>query len=148
MTYLIKTRNAIGNYATTDQIKVTPFETHKVKRTGHIPGLGSYNEIEHKGWDRKRLTIIALKPTWAAGYARDTAERAVCDNTAAGLKSVLRKLRPQEAERLTTIDAEIEALKQAIGAKRRERKLVVREAWSKAHVVRLNEIEVVTPGKK
>lgn len=153
--YLIKVQRATRgkDVFTVEEPRVNYVETHKVKRTGHIPGLGSYNEVEHKGWDKTRLSIRIPRytdsntKTGLSGDGRHTGSGwgAVVPNTAAGLKSALRRLRPQEEERIAAVDAEIAEHEQVIKALRVQRRDLVQEAWTKGNVVRLNEIE---PGFK
>jgi hypothetical protein len=67
--------------------------------------------------------------------------------TAAGMKSGLRRLRKLEAQQLSEIDTEIESLQAKIHALREQRKLIIKEAWAKGNVVRLQEVNArVTNG--
>jgi hypothetical protein len=57
------------------------------------------------------------------------------------VKKVCRELRPAEAAEIEAIDAEIARLESVISITRDRREEAVREAWGKAHVVRLAEME-------
>ena len=61
--------------------------------------------------------------------------------SAEGVKSVLRRLRPQEADLLEAIDRDIEQLQAQLDALRERRKDTVRTAWQRGNVVRLNEVQ-------
>jgi cell division protein FtsB len=67
--------------------------------------------------------------------------------TAAGVKAVLRRLRPQEASRLNEIDAEVELLKARIKELGQERQLVLREAFERGHVVTVAELRQAAEDK-
>jgi hypothetical protein len=60
--------------------------------------------------------------------------------SAAGLKTAMRRLRAQEAEKLDDLDRSIQHHQQAIKALREERDRVLRDAWQVANVVRLSEV--------
>ncbi len=69
--------------------------------------------------------------------------RDACANTAAtahGVKQVIRELRPQETVKLDAIDAEIEALRAQLNSKRKERTAALKAAFTKGHVVRLQDV--------
>ena len=65
--------------------------------------------------------------------------------TADGLKSVLRRLRPQEAELLDGIDRQIEELQARLAALKEERNQALHLAWRNGNVVRLKEVEGLLP---
>ena len=56
--------------------------------------------------------------------------------TAEGVRAVVRRLRPQEAERLDALDAEEQRL-------RERRKELMAEAWAKGHVVTVAEVRAL-----
>ena len=66
--------------------------------------------------------------------------------TAEGVKSVLRRIRPQEAEQLDAIDADIAQLQAELDALKERRKQALHTAWQRGNVVRLKELEVLLPG--
>jgi hypothetical protein len=94
--------------------------------------------------DPEVFDVVVRKGTTARGIgsarSRDRA-RARATATAAGIKKFCRRLRPQEAEGIDSIDAEIAVLERRIGEARDRREKAVREAWAKAAVVRLVEFE-------
>ncbi|HLG74209.1 MAG TPA: hypothetical protein VK009_27630 [Chloroflexota bacterium] len=63
--------------------------------------------------------------------------------TADGIKSVLRRLRPQEAELLDGIDRQIEELHAQLSALKEERSQALHLAWRHGNVVRLKEVEAL-----
>lgn len=70
-------------------------------------------------------------------------DQARAQATAAGIKKVCRRLRPQEAEGIDSIDTEIAELERRIAEAWDRRQEAVREAWSRANVVRLAEFEAL-----
>lgn len=60
--------------------------------------------------------------------------------TAAGVKAQLRRLRQQEAEQLARIDADIDFHRQRLQALSQERKVTLREAFARGHVVQVGEL--------
>ena len=92
--------------------------------------------------DAKVFEVIVRKGTTARGIeSARSRDQARARATAAGIKKVCRRLRPQEAERIDSIDAEIAVLESRIAEARDRREKAVREAWAKANVVRLAEFE-------
>ena len=92
--------------------------------------------------DPKVFDVIVTTGTTARGDGSvRSRDRARARATAAGIKKVCRQLRPREAERIDSIDAEIAVLEGRIAEARDRRETVVREAWRKANVVRLAEFE-------
>lgn len=89
------------------------------------PDLGMFQTRVGTGkFNRSKITIHVQ------GYGCTTSA------TAEGIKKVIRRLRPQERERIETIDAEIHRLQ-------RERQTIVKEAWVKAHVVTVSEVKAI-----
>jgi hypothetical protein len=92
--------------------------------------------------DASVLDVVVVEGTTARGFgAARSRDRAQARATAAGVKKVCRRLRPREADRIDSLDAEIAALESEIAAARDRREEAVREAWAKANVVRLAEFE-------
>jgi hypothetical protein len=92
--------------------------------------------------DPKVFEVIVRKGTTARGIeSARSRDQARAQATAAGIKKVCRRLRPQEAERIDSIDAEIAALEGEVAEARDRREKAVREAWAKANVIRLAEFE-------
>jgi hypothetical protein len=121
----------------------TPFVQHKAVHRPTGKSIGGFTEVAVAGVDRKNVVVASRDTVYADGRGGQGV-RAHVAKTAAGLKTAVRRLRPQEAERLDEIDAEIRALREAITALQAARKNVVAEAWAKAHVVRLNEITLAS----
>jgi hypothetical protein len=92
--------------------------------------------------DPKVFDVIVRKGTTARGVeSARSRDQARAEATAAGIKKVCRRLRPQEAERIDSIDAETAELEQRIAEARDRRQEAVHEAWRRANVVRLAEFE-------
>jgi hypothetical protein len=92
--------------------------------------------------DPKVFDVVVRKGTTARGFgSAPSRDRARAQATAAGIKKVCRRLRPRDAERIDSIDAEIAAFEQRVSEARDRRQEVVREAWGRANVVRLAEFE-------
>jgi hypothetical protein len=92
--------------------------------------------------DPKVFEVSVREGTTARGFwSARSRDQARAQASAAGIKKVCRRLRPQEAERIDSIDAEIAALESEIARARDRREEAVREAWAKANVVRLREFE-------
>lgn len=63
--------------------------------------------------------------------------------SAVGVKTVLRRIREQEAEKIEEVDVTIALAEAQLKMLRNARAKLLSEAWSKANVVRLNEINVM-----
>lgn len=113
----------------------------KTKATGK---LGMFTVVKGDGWDHSVVAVRVNegKVLRATGRNESGVSSAHVPPTAAGLKAVMRKLRPQEAAKIAEVDAEIAELRrQEIAAMKRREELVA-EAWSKGNVVRLNEVTI------
>lgn len=141
MTYLVKVKRGMAPVQATE-VRVRWKENRRQISTTVARGMG-FVHTEHAGWDRTRVMIrpwgevtsgkgLSAKDRWLAGPV---------EWTAAGIKTVLRRMRPEEAATLAEIDGRIEHYQERIWQLRAEREQVVTEAWGKAHVVRLNELE-------
>tara|TARA_R110000824_G_scaffold111216_1_gene259564 strand:- start:50 stop:544 length:495 start_codon:yes stop_codon:yes gene_type:complete len=91
-------------------------------------GLGDMNTIEQTGWNRGEIIISA-----ASRGARVKA-------TAVGVKTALRRIRPQEGELLDILDSDIAELEDRLKAAKAERRATLRDAFNAGHVVRLAEV--------
>ncbi len=118
-------------------VRVTHAERRRVK--GTIGGI--FTEVETCGFDHSKLNIRTQDTIGSYGR-KDSMRQAVVPKTAAGVKTRLRRLRPQEAEVIAAIDAKIERLQAELAESRTARRVAVREAWTKAHVVRLSDLTV------
>ena len=81
---------------------------------------------------------------------RDTGHRAAGTNwveqierKAADVKTVIRRLRDDEEAVLDNLDQEIMQADAQLKALRAQRAIALREAWTRAHVVRLTEVEAL-----
>ena len=97
-------------------------------RFGHSTGTGRF--------DGRKLDIRSAQASSYVFRIPATAE---------GIKGVLRRLRPQEAELLDGIDQQIEALQRQLAALKEERSQALHLAWRHANVVRLKEVEALLP---
>lgn len=112
----------------------------KYRERGTVGGV--FVHIEQVGVDRSRVEVRARDGVNAFGRGDGRNIGRTVAKTAAGIKSVVRRIRPQEAEQLAVIDAEIAQWQNVIATLRTTRKALVAEAWTKAHVVRLSELEI------
>ncbi len=117
------------------QLRVEHPEIRKVKysnlggfRFGHSTGTGRI--------DRARLDISS--PEVRSFVFRIAA-------TAEGVKSVLRRIRPQEAGLLDAIDADLARLQTQLDALKQRRADILHRAWQHGNVVRLKDVEALLP---
>jgi hypothetical protein len=141
VTFLLKAshpKRGRNSVLTTDDLQVR--FRHKVKPTGKQIG-GLFTEVTDAGVDRKHLELYPREGRTGDGRrAHSPWARNEADATGAGVKQVLRRLRPQEAEQLAAIDARLEEAKRALDEIRDERDEAVRGAFSKGHVVTVSEL--------
>lgn len=102
----------------------------KTRDTGKTIG-GLFTKVEDAGWDRSWLVVHA-------GYVARTVPA-----SAEGVKSIIRRLRDQEAAKLEAIDQRIAELEEALSKARAGREEALREAWRKGNVVTLAEVKAV-----
>lgn len=107
----------------------------EVRRAIRDLGIGTL--VEHAGWDKSHLRLGARRATEAGGRKISSGHGVIVASTAAGVKTALRRLRPEDQAELDGIDAEIVRLRGLIADCRRQREAAVARAWTKAHVVRL-----------
>ena len=110
------------------EIRKTTYSNLGGFRFGHSTGTGRI--------DRRKLDI---RSSQVSSYVFRVAA------TAGGVKSVLRRLRPQEAEQLDAIDADIARLQAQLDALKEQRKQALHTAWQRGNVVRLKELEDLLP---
>jgi hypothetical protein len=110
------------------EIRKTTYSNLGGFRFGHSVGTGRI--------DRRKLDIRS--PQVSSFVFRVTA-------TAEGVKSVLRRIRPQEAEQLDDIDAQIVSLEAQLAGLRDRRKATLHVAWQRGNVVRLKDIKELLP---
>lgn len=144
--FLIRTYQPRGAkrspYVVAEEIAVMfPVIYRKSGRQSTIGGIPINRQESTGRRDRKRLDIVVRKGTTARGIessrSRDRAQAAA---TAAGVKQVIRQLRPQEAAMIDEADKEIAELEEQLAFARDNRAEIVRNAWGKAHVVRLADM--------
>jgi hypothetical protein len=107
--------------------------------------LGEIREMESTGQrDRGLFRFRVREGTFGTG-GKTSRSRCQADSptTAAGVKKVVRALRPQEEEKLAAIDARRRELYEQIDAVETERDEFVRQAFSKGNVVRITELEAM-----
>lgn len=102
-------------------------------------------EFKDKGGYREAIDTgrVLTKELEIRGGAHHDVTRLA--RTAAAVKSVVRRLRPEEAAVLDEIDTEIAAVTARLKELRSQRAAAVQAAWTKAHVVRLAEVEALIP---
>ena len=103
--------------------------------TGKTLG-GMFNIFEGTGrFDTTRVQIGAANHTRSVPY------------TAAGIKTVLRRVRPQEAAAIAEAECTIERLTAELEAARAALKSAQAEAFARGNVVRLAEVEAVVTNR-
>jgi hypothetical protein len=149
--YLMKLRSLERgrDVVTAESLRVRLAEKRRQRDTGmKIDGM-RVTIGEHAGWDHKRLNIMPIDARNGIGR-KQTSHMAIVERSAAGVKAALRRMRPDHANKLAAFDAGIEALEQQLVELRcKRREFLQQEAWPKAHVVRLADVEaqLVTPDR-
>lgn len=116
-------------YATRDNIEAAYPE--KVRVVGRVGDL--FNRVEGTGvYLRDRLNIGTRRLTFPQVAA-----------TAAGVKSVIRRLRDREAEELAAADAKLAEAYAALERAKADREAVLATAWKNGNVVRLQEVKAI-----
>ncbi len=125
-------------------VRLPPIYTSRPK--GSVSGI-TFNELVDTGKKKtKALKIYGKSGVITPDGKRKSNEGSQeVPRTAAGVKAVLRRLRPEEAAQLDEIDAQITEAQERLAALRKEREAKVKEAWTRAHVVRLAEVEAMLP---
>ncbi len=117
---------------------VTVAHAERLKSDGTI---GGFTVVKAVSFDHSKITLRPHDPI--NGLGRKTSSmRFTVPKTAAGIKTVMRRLRPQEAARIAAVDVEIARLVEELASKRAERRTIVQEAWVKAHVVPLAHLTI------
>lgn len=93
-----------------------------------IPGFGTAREFATRGVDKTVLQSRSWPNT-------NFTVRSVAD-----IKKWFRRLRPQEADELARADARIADLHEQLSRARAVRQAVLREAWTRGHVVTWKEL--------
>lgn len=106
------------------EIRTTRYQTFGGMRIGHSTGTGRI--------DRRKLDITSPQ---VSGYVFRVPA------SAEGIKSVLRRIRPQETAVLDDLDAGIKQLEAQLEILRERRKQALHTAWQHGNVVRLKELD-------
>lgn len=145
MLYPFIVKQKRGYYFQAERVR-SSFED--VNRTKRVIG-NLFREVEHDHWNKNRLSIRTAYQNGMleghsvlgrGGFARANAYGNTVPATAAGVKSVVRRLRPQEAELIAEVDDDIKDLQQQIGVLRKKRDALVAVAWTRGHTVHLKEV--------
>jgi hypothetical protein len=143
--YLLRARRVDGKHMLlqVEALRVAHPEITRVKRD-----YGVLREVESTG--RVRNDTLHIYPRGgdhpivaASGFRGPDGYGGVVPNTAAGVKSTLRRIRPPEAAELDAIDAEIADAEQVVTRLRRERTEIVQRAWTNGNVVRLQAVRAL-----
>jgi hypothetical protein len=143
-TYILKPRRG-QSPVTGQEVDVTYNER---RRPVGKPTMG-FQVVEHASWDHNNVRVTVhngktelgtRRPARRAEGGRSPDRYAFVPWTATGIKTVLRKMRPEEAERIAAVDEEIAVLEEQIRERRPARAEIVEEAFRRGHVVRLNEL--------
>ena len=142
-------RRSDGTLYQTPEFRVGRIEINrKVGKPTPVKGLGmSFQHVEGTGRYRTDVaTVMSGDGTyinhWGAYGNHGIPNGApYATLTAAGVKTTLRRIRDQEATQLQAVGDEIADLEVRLVAARRLYRATLREAWGKANVVRLQEVQ-------
>lgn len=142
MTYLIKPPRTRGlsQLATAEELRVRLADVHRVKSSHHVEGFGTFRELESVGKDEGTLAVFAVKPIRADGTGTATRYDMRMKRRPSDLHAAIRRMRDDDAAKVAACDAEIEALRKAIGAVRERRAEAVHAAWKRGQEVPLPEV--------
>lgn len=138
--FLFKTRDGILQAG---KLRVTRIEKRRYRPvSGVIPGIGQVLTSDPTGrYETDKLRVAPQDNRYADGRGCGTHWNAHVPRSAAGVKAVVRRIRPEEAAAIAACDARIARLEEDLRKSREIRAEAVQVAWGKAHVVRLAEIE-------
>jgi len=105
--------------------------------------IGSFRVVEGTGKASTGSIRVRSEGACKSGFGNKQSFSIHARRTAAGIKDVIRRVRPEEEAVINDIDEKIERLEAEIINLKVDRRAAVAEAWSKAHVVRLAEVEAV-----
>lgn len=119
-------------------LSVSQIDEHRP--TGRNLG-GMFTEVESTG--RKVAGIIRVRTTEGTldGHGHRREHGTHLKTNAAAVKKELRRVRAEELALIATADAEVEAAEAALKEARSRRAALVAEAWTKAHVVTVKELQ-------
>jgi hypothetical protein len=105
--------------------------------------IGRIRRLESTGKrDSRRFHFSVAKGTFGTGNSTSEHRcQTESSATAAGVKKVVRVLRPQEEEKLDALDRRRRELLDRLDEVESDRDELVREAFSKGHVVRISDLE-------
>ncbi|HVX32809.1 MAG TPA: hypothetical protein VHA80_06665 [Solirubrobacterales bacterium] len=145
--FLVRVRRGRGDqrspYVLAEEITVQhPVIFRQAGRQSTIGGIPIRRMASTGRRDRAVFEVIVREGTTARGFeSARSRDQARAQASAAGIKKVCRRLRPQEAARIVAIDTEIAELEGRIEEARDRRQEAVREAWARGNVVLLAEFE-------
>lgn len=124
------------------------YKTEKVRDLGWATEVRETEKVD-KRWLRlhfggKRRGNETWPDTGPAYYATGQehgAESVYVETTAAGVKQRIRKVRPEEQAEIDGAMANLRRAEEQVAAARAHLEETVKNAWGKAHVVRLNEVQ-------
>jgi len=149
MTYLVRTHRGPRGVVSVDELNVRYQMKTKLMRVRQTP-IGPVGMSVPNGHHRDAL-VINLRGDDAVrsdGTRPGTIEQiAHLRADAASSKATVRKLRPQEAERIEQIDFAIAEAERALAELRRIRDERVREAFSKGNVVSVAKLREIADAK-
>lgn len=138
--FLLKTHSAFDRRTPlilqTDKLAPRYHEVTVTRPLDNIGGIQFQERVKTGKTDKNTFDIFNVK-NYGFRFAA----------TAAGVKAKLRRLRPQEAARLQEIDDDIERTRQHLKELGEVRKLVLREAFERGHVVTVAELRQAAESK-
>lgn len=142
MTYLVKPPRTRGlsQLATSDELRVRLADVHRVKSSHYVEGFGTMRELEVAGQDEQTLAVFAVKPKRADGQGTATRYDMRIKRRPSDLHAAIRRLREDDEAKVAEVDREIDALRQAISAKRDERAAIMQSAWKRGQSIPLAEV--------
>lgn len=104
--------------------------------------IAGFREV--RGTGKMDKTVVSIRSTGepsVSGHGTKREWRQTIRRTAADVKKSVRKVRPEEEAILAQHDLAIAELEEALKTARLARAEAVADAWDRAHVVRLQEVE-------
>jgi hypothetical protein len=131
MTYLFKNdQEEKTNLYTTEEVRVSISAVQTRLRNGSVA-------VSARERDESSLTIMPVEPRSVTGL-RSSVGVAFVARSAAGVRTRLRRLRPEQAKALEKIDAKIKNLEAQIAGLQKQRGQLLHQAWQKAESVNLD----------
>jgi hypothetical protein len=114
----------------------------EVRSTGRTLG-GVFREVESTGRKVRGVLRIRTGPGTTVGVGTHREHGTHVHTTAEDVKKQIRRVRPEELARLEQHDVEIADLEEQLKQARLRRAATAAEAWTKAHVVTVKELEAL-----